>query len=375
MIKGIDLSLLFGPGVPAPAPRAIIDSLQSVKIEENSGAVQSGFDLVFALEKDSPLNTLFLLAGGSALPILRLALVATINGKAIALINGVVTKTDLRPSSDGTPAMLSVKGKDLTGAMDAIDFSGIPYPAMPAFARVALVLAKYSWLGVIPQVIPDVAGPPLPTEKIPRHQGTDLAYIRMLADEAGYTFFMKPGPAPTTSIAYWGPEIRIGEIQPALTVDSGFSNNTEDLSFSFDKEGLEVPVVYIQNPQTKAPIPIPIPSAIPFQPPLGLVPPIPPKITRMTDTARLNPAEALARGFAHAAQHMDAVSGNGQIDVVRYGRILRARNLVGVRGAGQAFDGVHYVESVIHDLSRGSYKQSFSLKRSGLLPARASVPA
>lgn len=376
MIKGIDLSLLFGPGVPVPAPRAVIEALQSVKIEENSGETQSGFELVFALEKNSPLNTLFLLAGGSALPILRVALVATIGGKANSLINGVVTKTDLNPGSGGAPAMLSVKGKDLTATMDTIDFSGIiPYPAMPPFARVALVLAKYTWLGVIPQVIPSLEGPPLPTEKIPRHQDSDLAYVRALAYEAGYTFFMKPGPAPATSFAYWGPEIRIGEVQPALTIDSSFSTNTEELSFSFDKEEVEIPIVYVQNALTKAPIPVPIPSSIPFQPPLGLVPPIPPRITRLRDTARLNPFEALARGFARAAQKGDPVRGNGRIDVLRYGRILRARSLIGVRGAGQAFDGVHYVESVTHDLNRGSYKQSFTLKRSGLLPARASVPA
>jgi hypothetical protein len=374
VIKGIDLSLLFGPGVPVPAPRPVIEALQSVKVEENSGETQSGFELIFALDKDSPVNTLFLLAGGSALPILRVALVATIAGYATSLINGVVTKTDLNAGSGGAPAMLSVKGKDLTAAMDAIDFSGLPYPAMPPFARVNLILAKYAWLGVIPQVIPSLEGPPLPTEKIPRHQDTDLAYVRALAREAGYAFFMKPGPAPATSVAYWGPEIRIGEVQPALTIDSGFATNTEELSFGFDKEEAEMPIVYVQNALTKAPIPIPIPSSVPFHPPLGLVPPIPPKITRLRDTARLNPFEALVRGFARAAQKGDAVRGNGKIDVVRYGRILRARNLVGVRGAGRAFDGVHYVESVTHDLSRGSYKQSFTLKRSGLLPARPSVP-
>lgn len=375
MIKGIDLSVLFGPGVPLPAPRAVVEALQSVRIEENSGEVQSGFELTFALEKNSPLNTLFLLSGGAALPILRVALVATMNGRAIPLINGVVTRADLSPGSGGAPAMLSVKGKDLTATMETFDFSGVPYPAMPPFARVALVLAKYAWLGVIPQVIPSVESAPLPTEKIPRHQDSDLAYIRALAQEAGYTFFLKPGPAPATSFAYWGPEIRVGEVQPALTVDSGFATNCEQLSFSFDKGEFEIPVVFIQNPQTKAPIPIPIPSSIPFMPSLGLVPPLPPKINRLRDTARLNPFEAVARGFARAAQRNDAVRGNGAIDVVRYGRILRARNLVGVRGAGQAFDGVHYVESVTHDLSRGSYKQTFTLKRSGLLPARASVPA
>jgi len=375
MIKGIELSVLFGPGVPVPAPRAVIEALQSVSVQENSGDAPSGFELVFALEKSSPLNTIFLLAGGGALPILRVALTATINGQPTTLINGVVTHTELKPGSGGAPATLKVMGRDLTATMEIIDFSGLPYVAMPPFARVALILAKYAWLGVIPQVIPSAEGPPLPTERIPRHQDTDLAYIRHLADEAGYTFYLKPGPAPATSFAYWGPEIRIGQVQSALTVESGFATNVEELSFTFDKDGTEIPIVFIQNPLTKAPIPIPIPSAIPFHPPLGAIPPLPPKIARLTDTARLNPFEAVVRGFAHAARHSDAVRGSGRIDVLRYGRILRARSLVGVRGAGNAFDGVHYVESVTHELARGSYKQSFTLKRSGLLPTQPAVPA
>jgi hypothetical protein len=375
MIKGIDLTLLFGPGIPVPAPAAAIEALQSVTIEENAGETPSGFDLTFALDKDSPLNTAFLLSGGAALPILRVALVATVNGRAVTLINGVVTRTDMSPGAAGRPATLRVRGKDLTAAMDILDFSGLPYVAMPPFARVAMILAKYAWLGVIPQVIPSLEGPPLPTERMPRHQDTDLAYVRMLAREAGYTFFMKPGPAPATSFAYWGPDIRMGEVQPALTVDSGTSTNAEELSFSFDKEGTEMPIVFIQNRETRAPIPIPIPSAIPFMPPLGAIPPLPPKIARLTNTARLNPLEALARGFAHAARHSDAVTGRGKIDVLRYGRVLGARALVGVRGTGLAFDGVHYVESVVHEIKRGSYTQSFVLKRSGLLPTQATVPA
>lgn len=375
MIKGIDLSLLFGPGIPVAAPVGVIEALQTVRIEDNTGTTPSGFELSFSIEKGSPLNTIFLLAGGAALPILRVALVATINGQANTLINGVVTRTDIQPGRGDQPGTLSVKGKDLSATMELFDFSGFPYVAMPPFARVALILAKYAWLGVIPQVIPSLEGPPLPTETIPRHQDNDLAYVRMLAEKAGYTFFFKPGPAPATSVAYWGPEVRIGQVQPALTAESGVGTNVEDLSFTFDKDGTEIPIVYVQNKLTKAPIPIPIPSATPFHPPLGAIPPLPPKITRLTDTARLNPVEALARGFAHAAKHSDAVKGSGKLDVLRYGRILKARGLVGVRGAGAAFDGVHYVETVTHELSRGSYKQSFTLKRSGLLPVQSSVPA
>jgi hypothetical protein len=50
---------------------------------------------------------------------------------------------------------------------------------------------------------------------------------------------------------------------------------------------------------------------------------------------------------------------------------LRARGLVGVRGAGFAYDGNYFVRSVTHDIARGSYTQSFTLSREGtgaLLP-------
>ena len=62
----------------------------------------------------------------------------------------------------------------------------------------------------------------------------------------------------------------------------------------------------------------------------------------------------------------DAVSGNGSLNVMRYGHILRARMLVGVRGAGLAYDGMYYVESVTHNIKRGEYKQSFTLSRDGV---------
>ncbi|HLJ35927.1 MAG TPA: hypothetical protein VKU38_19875, partial [Ktedonobacteraceae bacterium] len=64
----------------------------------------------------------------------------------------------------------------------------------------------------------------------------------------------------------------------------------------------------------------------------------------------------------------DVVSGSGQLDVVRYGQPLKARGLVGVRGASLAYDGLYYVTSVTHNIKRGEYKQSFNLVRDGLLP-------
>ena len=48
-----------------------------------------------------------------------------------------------------------------------------------------------------------------------------------------------------------------------------------------------------------------------------------------------------------------------------HGGLLRPRALVGLRGAGWSHDGLWYVRKVSHDLSRGSYRQSFTLAREG----------
>src|SRR5438046_1253166 len=168
---------------------------------------------------------------------------------------------------------------------------------MPPALRVLVAVAKYAAFGVVPLVIPSILEDvPIPIDRIPRHQGTDYAYIKALAHEVGYVFYIDPGPVPGASKAYWGPEIRIGSPQPALNVSlDGPHNNVKSLSFTFDKERKELPVIFIQEPISKAPIPIPIPDVSPLNPPLGAIPPLPPKITFLSETAKLNPLAAVMR--------------------------------------------------------------------------------
>jgi hypothetical protein len=198
--------------------------------------------------------------------------------------------------------------------------------------------------------------------------------VKKLAQECGYVFYLEPGPTPGTSKAYWGPEIRVGEPQPALAVNMDALTNVEELSFNFDKERKTMPIVYFQEPTSKVPIPVPIPDISPLSPPLGIVPPLPPQIKQLDDTAQMSPLGALMAGLAYAGQHSDSVFANGRLDVARYGRILKSRQLVGVRGAGVPFSGLYYVKSVTHDIKRGEYKQSFSLARNALISTVSSVP-
>ena len=305
---------------------------------------------------------------------MRVVLVVTINGQAQSIIDGVTTNVETQPGEGGV-AKLVVKGKDMSALMDIIELPGIPYPVMPPSLRVLVVLAKYAALGVIPIVIPSILDvPPLPIQQIPQQRGSDYAYVKRLAGEAGYVFYLEPGPTPGTSKAYWGPEIRIGTPQPALTTNMDALTNVEALSFNFDKERKTIPIVFFQESTSKVPIGVPIPDITPLNPPLGLIPPLPPKIEKLENTAHMSPPQAIMAGLAYAGQHSDSVFGTGRLDVAKYGRLLKSRQLVGVRGAGIPFDGLYFVKGVTHEIERGSYKQSFTLARNGLISTFPTVP-
>ena len=373
-IQNIQLTLLIGPTVPIPAPRPVMQALQSVEVTTTVGS-PSGFQLSFVLSNRSPLHTVFLIAANAVPLALRVILVATINGTPTVLSDGIITRQENAPAQ-GAFSTLTITGEDLTTVMDRQQFNGIPYPAMPAEARVALILAKYAVFGMIPLVIPSIFQDiPIPTDRIPSHEGTDLAYINRLAADVGHTFYIDPGALPGMNTAYWGPQIKIGVPQPALNTDMDAHTNVESLTFNVRHNENALPIVFIQEPMSKASIPIPIPDINPLQPPLGVALPIPTRIDLMKDTAKLSPIAAIAKGVAAAAGSADLVEGSGSLNVLRYGRLLKARQLVGVRGAGMAFDGLYYVKSVTSTLKQGEFKQRFSLTRNALVSITPAVPA
>ena len=231
MLDSVQLRLMIGPVFPITPPRAVMDALAEVEVKvEDVG--QSGFKLTFSIDKQSPLQILFLLTGGLPLLFMRVVIVAIVNGVSNVLIDGVITENHIAPGDKGSNSTLTLMGKDLTVLMNQVKFSGLPFPAMPAEARVALILLKYAFLGVAPIVIPSVLlFVPLPIDQIPGQQGTDLQYIRYLAEQAGYVFYIDPGPAIGMSKAYWGPQVKVGPVQPALSSDMDAYTNVESLQF------------------------------------------------------------------------------------------------------------------------------------------------
>lgn len=361
------LTLMIGPAVPVPAPLPVIEALQSVQV--TSSRDRSGFQLSFSVGKTSALQLVLLPAGYLDPIVTRVVIMITLSGIPNVIMDGFVTRQELQPSNEPGQSTLTVTGEDLTVAMDIVE-KVMPYPAMPDAAKVAVALAPYAALGVVPVVVPPIVTTvQSPTTRIESQASmTDLAFIKDLANRNGYVFYIEPGPLPGQSIAYFGPDISVPLPQRALSVNMDAHTNVESLSFSLDGLAKKIRIFTILDPATnKIPIPIPVPNISATKPPLGLRSTPPAKIEFHNGGARLQPDEAARDILSFLMNNSTAISGNGSLDVLQYGQMLRARTLVGVRGTGIAYDGLYYVDSVTHNIKKGEYKQNFSLSRDGLI--------
>jgi len=372
MIGRIHLNLLAGP-LPMPVPSSIVQAVKSVQVTVASGQ-RSGFQIVLANSRTSPISTAMIPAGLLD-PGVRVVIGVTVNGLPTVLMDGVITRQEAGFSNEIGQSALTLTGEDLSVLMDLEKRQGVIFPPLPAAGQVLWLLKNYLAHGIvpipIPELFPDV---PIPTDRIKSQDGTDFEFIQKLAKDNGYVFYLDPGPVPGMSKAYWGPEIRFGVPQPALSIDMDAMSNVESLSFSFDGlQGKQV-TVQVQEPITKLAINIPLPDISLLAPPLSIRPAPKLKTEPLSGSAKDNPILAIAKGLARMSDSADAVTGTGQLNVLRYGRVLQPRGLVGVRGAGTGYDGLYYVKSVTHNLKPGEYTQSFSLSRNGLVSITPAVP-
>jgi hypothetical protein len=373
MNRGFYLTLMMGGFNASPVPSSVIDALSEISISSTVGS-QAGFQIKFTLGKNSPVQRM--MNAGAFDPRQRVVIAVTVNGQTEVLMDGIITKQDLTPSSAAGKTTLSVTGLDLTALMDFIDLTGIPYPALPEFLIVEAVLAKYIPLGVVPLALPSsIPTFENPLERFIKQHGTDYQFVTNLARAKGAVFYLDPGPKPGHSLAYWGPDISklFGGPQPAISINLDASTNIDSLNFSYDGTLATQYFVTIIEPNSKIPIPIPVPNLDLLKAPLAAHAPTPLKSKQLRPTANESPAGAALLGLAALFESADVISGSGQLDVLRYGQVFKARQLAQVRGAGQYYDGKYYVKSVTHSIKRGEFKQSFTLSRGGTGSSISSV--
>ena len=100
----------------------------------------------------------------------------------------------------------------------------------------------------IPPIIPDV---PNPLEEMPQPDRHRPRLPQAAGRRLRLRVLRRAGAAPGTSIAYFGPDVRIPVPQPALNVNMDAHTNVESLSFSLDGTGQEDRRLTVIDPITR----------------------------------------------------------------------------------------------------------------------------
>lgn len=377
---GIQLTVLAGnQEVPTPIGPLLADLLTEAEVVEVADG-QNLFRLTFGAQRDSDGTgaEIEVLSDGRLSPGNRVMVIAMEAALPTVLIDGLITDIWLDPGTNPGASRIVVSGTDLSVAMDLKEqVKG--YPDMDDEMIVLEIIAQYERFAIVPETIPPVESDfPTLLQRTPIQHGTDLEYIYDLANRYGYVFTMRAGPVPFTNTAYWGPPKRVGIPAPALTVGDSTFANVDQLTFSQNGRAAFQVMGLIPGPLEQTPA-LPIAALEPtLLPPLALKSPFPMSslLGQKLPTGSDGFDEIRAMGFAQGRVNTSSTQvarAEGELDVKRYGSILRSGGLVGVRGAGTSFDGMWSVEKVTHKLRRNEYKQQFALSRDGTDPVEPVV--
>jgi len=361
-ILGVRLILWLGKTVPAPASAGVLASIEKVEVT-NDAENGDGFQMTFLVDKGKSLD-FDLLSDGSVDTFNRVIIGVVLGVLPEVLIDGIITHHQLEPGTGEGTSRLIVTGKDVSAMLD-LEEKNDKYENQPDFLIVTRLIAGYMQYGLVPAVTP-TTDIPIMLQRIPRQHETDLAFIKRLAQRNGYVFYIEPLTFGVNT-AYWGPDNRIGIPQPALTANMGSWTNVTSIRTSQDALSPVDTKGTMVEPITKTSIPIPSLPSLRI-PPLSSSPAQARRTVLLRNSANQNPAQAAANAVSTVTNAPEPVNADGELETVRYGNVLRARKLVGVRGIGLSYDGNYYVRKVTHSIELGNkpnYTQKFKISKEG----------
>ncbi|MES9991927.1 MAG: hypothetical protein ABW098_08240 [Candidatus Thiodiazotropha sp.] len=365
-LLGLHLQLLIGETVPTAAPLKVNEALESVVVTHRDEG-RSGFQLVFQIGRGVFDVMDYSLLKENRIKLFNRVLLNILFGVTPQpIMDGIITNHQLAPGNDPGTSKLTLTGEDVSVMMD-LEKETRAYPNLSDELIVYVILFSY----LVPYgILPDVQSPASSETRTVAQQTTtqpnnktDLEYLSELAGKHGFVFYVDPGPAPGTNTAYWGPPSRRGRAQGALSVNMGPNTNVESISFKYDEITPKKMTFTLENGNQETL------DRYSRTPPLASRIPTARKRDFLTRPDGMSDTAARAKAQGEVNKSFDkVVTANGTLDALRYGRILKPRGLVDVRGAGEHYDGTYYVKSVTHkiDVRKGEYKQTFELTREGV---------
>lgn len=367
------LGLLVGSKEsPGTAPASVMAAVQRITVTQGdggkSGDFQQGFQIVLRAERPTRATADYKLLGESSLDVgNRVIVTVTLDAQPHVLIDGIIAHRQLTPGGGAGTPTLTLSGKDISILMD-LEEKDKNHAGLGDKEIVQAILGDYARYGIDPKVSdPASTWTATEDERVPKQVATDRAYVQQLAARHSFIFRIKPGPTPKKNVGYWGPLEYAGTPQRALTTNLGARTNVASLEFTDDALAPAQVVGAVNNDDADEATAINI-AKTSTETSLSKTSRLDNDFVRTLRLVYSGPNATQARALAQSMADRSAantLSARGSVDTFRYGDLLMAPGIVGVRGAGANYDGNYYIRKVTHEISRGEYKQNFVLTREG----------
>lgn len=296
------------------------------------------------------------------------------NGKTEHLIEGYITDIKFHIDKEERKSYIEINGMDPTVLMN-LQEKLVSWVDKPDHQIAKEIFSKYGF----DTSIDNAVDPQLEPGSVVIQRETDIEFLKRLALRNGFECFIKKDFQEKKTIGYFRKPKLESKPQKDLAVQFDEKNNVASIDFEID--GLRPLSVEIrqQDHLTEEVQEIKISdSKLPKIGKQNLADIIQPNINRVVSGENLVPTIVLSRHVVSEPQLMEAVArsvydngswfvtANGIVNAEAYGNVLKAKNLVLIKGADDAFSGKYYVSKVVHKFKRESYVQVFEAKKNGI---------
>jgi hypothetical protein len=380
MLGGVTYTVLMGlPPVPIPPP--LVTALQKIEVEAST-ELASVFRLRFGISQTGFGDWDLLMPQYEELffrpmtPVQIRVKVGIDIPKAI--INGYVTNQTVLYDDEGGASAMEITGMDATMLMN-LQEKVIPWPMQDDGAIAAAVFGQY---GIVPMVSPSLPFNLDPTDMTVQ-RGTDIRFLRRLAQRNGFECYVQPQPQTGVDTGYFGPPMNIPGLQQAvLNVKMGSQTNVSEFKIRYDMVKPTMAMSAGIDVMTRAPslavsiapsvTPPPTGGLYPWGTPMGLQDATLRAVAGAHPPPMVLPAQTGQMALPGLAIVNQAIANRSSWAVVAEGLVgadvgvLYVGGPVNIRGAGLAFNGAYYVTRVTHTFDCGCYNQKFEVRRNAI---------
>jgi phage protein D len=288
-----------------------------------------------------------------------------------AVFDGFITDVDLQLGSEPDDAFINISGMDASVLM-SVEEKVVAWPDMSDSDIVQQIVSSY---GISVQADP-TATVHQETDTTIVQRGTDIQFIRDLAQKNGMEFYFEADDSGTSNAYFRAPQLS-GTPQPDLAIQFGDQSNLKRFDAHLTgQRPLNVKAAQIDVSANSANVATAADTQLTklgatdsntlIGAPLGsLVVPTEAQAQMLVLGPPTSDAAEM-QTFVQAVRDEAAwfISASGEINSDAYQSVLRPRRLVLVKGAGNAFSGKYYVTRVVHEMNHeGDYIQRFQARR------------